>query len=145
ITLARGLLKPKIVSRAAEFGLPAPDMPGQLAVPPYRVPEGERFARLGSIMNGRSFPYMFARPEEAFVPYRAGVINTDDAVDLLELGVWSVDSLERVVQRAGDETWRDAQRSRVLGYVRANCTHAVLARRIIQHYASLAESDAVAA
>ncbi|MEL6797168.1 MAG: hypothetical protein AAFO89_10145, partial [Planctomycetota bacterium] len=119
--------------------------PGQKVIPLYRVSDGERFARLGSLLNGRSYPYVFVDPAESASLLPPGVINADKAVGFLELGVWDAPSLERVVRRAADPMWRDAQRERVLRFVRANCTHSVLARRIVDHYASIDDAGTVAA
>ncbi|MEO1715788.1 MAG: hypothetical protein AAFR76_01640 [Planctomycetota bacterium] len=142
---ARWAIKQQVLSSSTDLGTPTPGLPGQIAIPLYRVDGGERFTKLGSLLNGRSYPYVFADPAESASLLPPGVINADEAVGLLELGVWDAPSLERVVRCAADPAWRDAQRERVLRFVRENCTHSVLARRIIDHYASIDAAGTVAA
>lgn len=145
IAHARGAIKRRLVAASASSGTPVAEMPGQVAVPLYRSEDGRRFAALGSMLNGRSYPYAFVEPHSPLEAEPPGVLNTDDAVGLVELGVTGVASIERLVTRAADASWRESQRARVLGFVRANCTHAVLARRILDHYASMPAAASAAA
>ena len=140
---ARTALKHRLVTHHAHEAIPVPHEPGKLAFPVYRVPDAARFAALGSLLQGVSYPYAVFLPEGAAPDPR--LINADDAVGLLELGVWNPASLERLVHRAGDAAWRSAQRDRVQASVLARCTHRVLAGRILDHYAERARAQTVAA
>lgn len=143
LTLARAALKRVLCTELADQAVPAANEPSKIAFPTYRVPEADRFARLGSLANGRSYPYAVFPPLTTTPPI--GTINADDVVDLLTLGAHDEASLQHIMTHAGDDDWRSAQRSRVLDFVRANCTHAVLAERITAHYAKLATAQTAAA
>ncbi len=145
LTHARSALKRRVAAELAPLATPAPGPPGTVALPAYRSPAGERFARLGSIVNGRSYPYLIVEPGATQVGTAPGLIDADEAVGLIELGVWSRDSLEAVVRRAGDGAWRDAQRARLRSYINERCTHDGLVARILGHYTRAAGGQTAAA
>ncbi|MEL7484617.1 MAG: hypothetical protein AAFN41_09705, partial [Planctomycetota bacterium] len=106
-------------------------------------PEAMRFARFGSIVSGRSYPYAICDPSAA--EPTPGTINTDREIDLLELGVRGPGDIRRIVKNAADPIWRAERLEHVLGSIRGRCTHTALAETIINHYAGVAKRQTVAA
>ncbi|MEO1535634.1 MAG: hypothetical protein AAFS11_08770, partial [Planctomycetota bacterium] len=142
-TVARAALKKQLLDEHRTDGIPVAHQPGSLAFPAFRHPEAMRFARFGSIVNGRSYPYAICEPSAANPT--PGTINTDREIDLLELGVRGARDIQRIVQNAADPVWRSDRLEYVLQSIRGRCTHAALAKTIIDHYALVAERQTVAA
>ncbi|MEL7484565.1 MAG: hypothetical protein AAFN41_09440, partial [Planctomycetota bacterium] len=56
-TVARAAMKKQLLDEHRADGIPVAHQPGSLAFPVFRHAEAMRFARFGSIVNGRSYPY----------------------------------------------------------------------------------------
>ncbi len=133
-----------LMTEHASLASEAADHPGHAEFPVDRLPEARRFAALQSLELGR--PIHRAVVERGpLYPHPVWLLDVDEAIDLLELGFHDERSLEHLIDRSSDDRWRDEQIARVLSYVRARCTHSVLADQLLAHYADRAAAQTVAA
>jgi hypothetical protein len=141
LALARERLRAALVTEHRRHATPYTNN-GQpfLLFPVYRCEPAAGFAQLRTLAAQpgavRSYPYVpvWDGPTDPAPPLPES--DAHEMLGLTTLGFTDEGSLERLIRRASaDPAWRADHSRRIADRARRTCTHAALARRILDHYA----------